>query len=540
MSAFSFIARSENPVFDRLALAVLAAITGIAALTFRDYGLGWDDYTHAEYGNLLLGLFSSGFADQRVFAFVNLYMYGGGFDLVATLLAKVSPFDLFETRRLLGALLGIAGLYVTWRLGRRLGGPVAGLFALVLLALIPLYYGHMFMNPKDSPFAVAVAFLLLTLVRAFQEYPRPQSTTVVLFGLALGATIGSRVIGGMVGIYALAAALLLFALECRAHGSREAALRMVRFVAAMLPGLAIGYIVMGLLWPWSILDPLNPLRAVEYFSHFFEKPWQEMFDGAAVWVPDMPRSYVPTLFAVKLPEVVLLLGLLGIGGTAIALTRPAIPARQRAALLLVVVAAVLPIAAAVITRPAMYNGVRHFIFVTPAFAVLGALAGAWIFGSVREAGPRLRAAAAVATMAAFSLPVIEMVRLHPYQYAAFNRLSGGVQAAEERYMIDYWGLAFKQASEELRALLTARMETPGNGRRWKIAVCGPHHPAAVELGPEFETTYDTKGADFALMSGEFYCNEYRAPVLVQVEREGIVFAKVYDIRNRSVSGVFKR
>jgi hypothetical protein len=540
MSAFSFIARSENPVFDRLALAVLAAITGIAALTFRDYGLGWDDYTHAEYGNLLLGLFSSGFADQRVFAFVNLYMYGGGFDLVATLLAKVSPFDLFETRRLLGALLGIAGLYVTWRLGRRLGGPVAGLFALVLLALIPLYYGHMFMNPKDSPFAVAVAFLLLTLVRAFQEYPRPQSTTVVLFGLALGATIGSRVIGGMVGIYALAAALLLFALECRAHGSREAALRMVRFVAAMLPGLAIGYIVMGLLWPWSILDPLNPLRAVEYFSHFFEKPWQEMFDGAAVWVPDMPRSYVPTLFAVKLPEVVLLLGLLGIGGTAIALTRPAIPARQRAALLLVVVAAVLPIAAAVITRPAMYNGVRHFIFVTPAFAVLGTLAGAWIFGSVREAGPRLRAAAAVATMAAFSLPVIEMVRLHPYQYAAFNRLSGGVQAAEERYMIDYWGLAFKQASEELRALLTARMETPGNGRRWKIAVCGPHHPAAVELGPEFETTYDTKGADFALMSGEFYCNEYRAPVLVQVEREGIVFAKVYDIRNRSVSGVFKR
>jgi len=427
MSAFSFIARSENPVFDRLALAVLAAITGIAALTFRDYGLGWDDYTHAEYGNLLLGLFSSGFADQRVFAFVNLYMYGGGFDLVATLLAKVSPFDLFETRRLLGALLGIAGLYVTWRLGRRLGGPVAGLFALVLLALIPLYYGHMFMNPKDSPFAVAVAFLLLTLVRAFQEYPRPQSTTVVLFGLALGATIGSRVIGGMVGIYALAAALLLFALECRAHGSREAALRMVRFVAAMLPGLAIGYIVMGLLWPWSILDPLNPLRAVEYFSHFFEKPWQEMFDGAAVWVPDMPRSYVPTLFAVKLPEVVLLLGLLGIGGTAIALTRPAIPARQRAALLLVVVAAVLPIAAAVITRPAMYNGVRHFIFVTPAFAVLGALAGAWIFGSVREAGPRLRAAAAVATMAAFSLPVIEMVRLHPYQYAAFNRLSGGVR-----------------------------------------------------------------------------------------------------------------
>ena len=28
--------------------------TASALLTFRDYGLGWDDYTHSEYGELLL------------------------------------------------------------------------------------------------------------------------------------------------------------------------------------------------------------------------------------------------------------------------------------------------------------------------------------------------------------------------------------------------------------------------------------------------------------------------------------------------------
>src|SRR5256885_42377 len=83
---------------------------------------------------------------------VNLYYYGGGFDMLATLAAKVLPFTLFETRRLVGAAVGILGLFVTWRLGRRLGGPFAGLIALVLLATCPVYYGHMFMNPKDSPF----------------------------------------------------------------------------------------------------------------------------------------------------------------------------------------------------------------------------------------------------------------------------------------------------------------------------------------------------------------------------------------------------
>src|SRR6202795_1769100 len=103
----------------------------IGALTFRAYGLGWDDYTHAEYADLLLALYGSGFTDTRAFSFVNLYMYGGGFDMAAALAAKVLPFGLFETRRLIGAAVGIIGLFVTWRLGRRLGGPLAGLIGLI-------------------------------------------------------------------------------------------------------------------------------------------------------------------------------------------------------------------------------------------------------------------------------------------------------------------------------------------------------------------------------------------------------------------------
>src|SRR5207344_1371575 len=105
------------------------------------------------------------------------YKYGGGFDMLAALASKVLPFGLFETRRLLGAAIGIVGLIATWRIGRRLGGPIAGLIALVLLATCPLYYGHMFINPKDSPFAVMMAITLLGIVRAIEEYPQPAPAT---------------------------------------------------------------------------------------------------------------------------------------------------------------------------------------------------------------------------------------------------------------------------------------------------------------------------------------------------------------------------
>jgi hypothetical protein len=131
------------------------------------------------------------------------------------------------------------------------------------------------------------------------------------------------------------------------------------------------------------------------------------------------------------------------------------------------------------------------------------------------------------------LPVIEMVRLHPYQYTSFNFASGGVRMAHDNYMLDYWGLAFKQAAEELRERLQAASEQPPAGRRWVVAICGPQPSAEVSLGPQFETTYDQKRADFAMALGTFYCRHLQAPIMATVEREGVVYATVYDFRGRA-------
>src|SRR6187431_2629282 len=113
--------------------------------------------------------------------------------MAAALLHKVIPLELFETRRLLGAVVGLIGLAVTWRLARRVGGPLAGLATLLLLALCPTFYGHMFMNPKDAPFAVAMVVLMLGLVRLADEYPQPSPRTILIVGIGAGLAIGCRV-----------------------------------------------------------------------------------------------------------------------------------------------------------------------------------------------------------------------------------------------------------------------------------------------------------------------------------------------------------
>jgi dolichyl-phosphate-mannose-protein mannosyltransferase len=529
--------RSIEQTCDDLSALLLAVIGVIALLTFKDYGLGWDDYTHAEYADLLLQLYRSGFRDAHALSFANLYMYGGGFDMAAALLHKIVPFDLFETRRLLGAIVGVLGIAFTWRVARRLAGPVAGVVALIILALCPTYYGQFFMNPKDAPFAVAMIALMLGLVRLGEEYPAPSPQTILIVGLCAGLSIGSRVLGGLALIYAVIGFLPIWIADAREHGARKMIHRLAHVLYVLIPGLLLGYLVMGLIWPWSIMKFDNPIEAVTYFSAFFEKPWKELFDGALVSVPDMPWSYLPTLFAIKTPETMNLLFAIGLGSALIALARRDVSANRKTMLAILMLAATLPLMIAMVKRPALYNGIRHFIFVLPPMAVLAGVGFSVVIERLRPHGVLPLLAVNGLFAASLMLPLTEMIRLHPYEYTYFNHVAGTVRAADANYMLDYWGLAFKQASEELRAKLEEAQEVPPYGRKWKVAVCGPQRPAQVALGPAFNIGWDSQAADFAMTLGEFYCKGLNAPVMVEIKRDDVVFARVYDIRGTSISSL---
>ena len=100
---------------------------------------------------------------------------------------------------------------------------------------------------------------------------------------------------------------------------------------------------------------------------------------------------------------------------------------------------------------------------------------------------------------------------------------------------DNLAIMLQQASDGLREELIERQESAPAGRKWKVAVCGPQRPAQVALGPDFTIGWDSNAADFAMTLGEFYCKGLTAPVMVEIKRDDVVFARVYDIRGRSIS-----
>ena len=295
--------------------------------------------------------------------------------------------------------------------------------------------------------------------------------------------------------------------------------------------MLLAYAVMALVWPWSVVDPRNPFRAVEYFSRFFEEPWEELFGGVLIPVPDMPRSYVPTLLALKLPEIFLVLGFGGAAGALIAALRRDIAANRRAILLLVALAALLPLAVDRVAAGDNANGIRHFVLCCRRSPVLGGLAGTWLTAALAR---QFRFAPLVAAdlhcrhrLAADRHGAAAPLRIHALQ------LAGGRRQARARPLLDYWGSPSSRPRRPCWPSSPNVTRGKPAGRRWKIAVCGPHRSPQVELGPDFETTWDPQGADFAMMLGVFYCAKLDAPVLAEVERGVSMRASTTSAEGRS-------
>ena len=292
--------RTRHDPFDVAAWLLLAALLAASLLTFRDYAISNDEEVQHRYGELILSYYASGFADRGVFAYKNLYLYGGLFDVVAILFGRILPLDIFVIRHLLCALIGIGGIAAVWATARLIAGPRAGLIATVALTVCGPWFGSMFNHTKDIPFAAAMMGALYFLLRAARNLPRPRLLHLVLFGLLLGAALGQRALALLVLIYVpIMIALRLPSPVTAANAGRF----LVGSLLLFLPAFALGYLIMIAAWPWAALSLFNPVRALFAFAHF-HYPIKTLLFGKTYLMADVPRWYVPVYLAIKLPLAV--------------------------------------------------------------------------------------------------------------------------------------------------------------------------------------------------------------------------------------------
>jgi len=105
------------------------------------------------------------------------------------------PFsDQFASYRIVSAIAGIAAVYATWRLGRRLLGPAIGLAGAAILAFMPLHLWASRSALNNAFDACVLAIALLCADRAIGSRSRTAAlTSGLVMGFGLFGYYGSRV-----------------------------------------------------------------------------------------------------------------------------------------------------------------------------------------------------------------------------------------------------------------------------------------------------------------------------------------------------------
>src|SRR5215470_15153554 len=497
----------------------MALVIGLA--TAGHYGMTIDEFNTDDYGPKALAWYTSGFTDRSHFETVefSLWYYGPWFQILTALVQSLGLANPVTVRHALTFLIGITGFATLLPIARFSVGRWAGPPALILCLITGYLYGGLFFTPIDVPFLAAMGLATLAIVLMARQVVPTWSATICA-GLATGLAIGTRT-GGIITHAYLVGAMTLGGLEALMLNGRAARSQLWAITIRTAAVIAIGWVTAVALWPWlQIGNPLDQFRIA--YTHFSSVSEQFGFAhwGEEIQTDALPWSYIPAQWFARLP--VGFLGLLALAlvfvfhrtfrflRTSIALAieqgvfglrRPVLLLARSRRILLVWVAAFVPVGFLVIQHATLYDGVRHTLFVIPMLALLAG----WAFARLLRSLSRARIAFATLCAVYVAAMVIDLAKLHPLEYVAMNAFAGGTSGACGRFELDYWGAAATEAVRRLEHRLdSAETSAP---KPPSILVCIPYREqmAGPILRRNWQLAPDAKQADFVIQTERLRC-----------------------------------
>ena len=528
--------------FDRARVAVVWLVAVAVVLTFRDYGATLDEGFHLSYGFHIIRFYGSGFSNHTALTYRIDYLYGGGFDATGMIFrAWTRAFlDTYDAIHLYGALIGVLGIAGTGRLARLVAGPRAGFFAVCMLATTSVYYGHMFNNPKDLPFAVGYVWGLYFLLRIYDAFPRLPRRLVIQASVALGFAMSVRIGGLLLLCYLVLLAAIFVAQYAWTSRSLKETYRVAERVLLQISLVGVGaWIVMLVWWPWALFDPVRrPLAALTRMSQFIDHRRYMPFAGEQVYNLDPPWDYLLHYFAFKLPEYVVLafcvtsfivLGTLVSGGLR------SVGFRRLLRYSILALSIVFPPIYAVYKGSPLYDGLRHFLFIVPPIIVVVAVAANSVLDACQRRWRGHGAALGLAVLGGL-IPdqAATVARYHPHQYVYFNRFVGGLEGAVGQYSTDYYAGTYKDAAKQLAVELWQREPEVYLESVYRVGGCiGSFRamrnlPANFVYKTESDPEYDF---DISYTRGDCHLKMASHPEYSRVSRDGGLLTLTRDLRS---------
>lgn len=475
----------------------MAFLLGILFLltftTYARYGFNTDEHVGLSRASRWWTFFASDGKDVTS-SDIDLF-HGPGPDAIALVLQELIPGLSYDSRHLVCALFGVSGIWFTYQLGRRFAGEWIGFFAALFLTLTPMWFGNMFLNHKDIPFAALMVASSYLSLRALVD-ARVSRLHWLKTGLAIGLLTATKATGLLAPPLIVAVFIACLRYVPRPEDRPELPEDFARRVSLMLFVAVLGVLAsLFVFWPQLFLNGLSEW-------HGFMSPGRH-----GGWSGLYPIKYV----VITTPAYILLLGALGAG---LATFR-----RNATIVASAIVFAAIFLGAASVGAQA-YGGSRHFLFAYPFLMVVAAYPVA--FALERLSGSLARNGLIGAIVLCAASTIYQMYRLFPYEYSFYNVLVGGIRGADGKYDIDTWRTAHREALEKIEGRIP-----PGSVVR--VFSCGPK--IDFRMHPQIARTRNQKRADYiiSLRKGrECLAEQFEGlPTVVEVQRDGVVFARIF-------------
>jgi len=382
----------------------------------------------------------------------HLYAYGPIFTLAAHLVTVMVGVETWGTIEYTDAAFVVRHIMVSvfsfiaviaagWAVAIVTQSRRWGLAASAILVSIPLWTGSAMFNLKDTP--AATGYTLLTAGCIALTLPADRLTRGIKFLGWLSMFGGTLVIWGVrPGLWPAIALAFFGMLLVRARFNNFSRWK-ESFSALIFPISAVvaSYASMMVIYPKIFLNPLRLIYGSFSETSSFSHDTFVLTNGVALGAPP-PWYYIPQWLAAQLPEVLLVLLVVATAVAVWLVLRRLFQSKSStldvvfpAMVYVFIQFAAFP-AAVIILKSTVYSGLRQFLFLLPAIAMLITLA---LFVLVRHGGlrkirglwPTVAGLLVASTIATTSI----QVQLFPYVASYFNPItvSGGIDGRWEMY-----------------------------------------------------------------------------------------------------------
>lgn len=505
-------------------IGFIIAYVLFSLLTFRDYGITWDETDSYKDGEVYFNHYFLPSHKDNLTDLSNVneaachnYIYTAFLRAIYhPIIYKRHLFN-YEELHLLNMLFGIfvfIAIYeVLFSIYKK---TLYGLLGCFFLLLTPRFLGDLPANPSDMPFAV-LYFLSLTAIYLIPEKIKNVSIQIFIIGSLIGFTSCTRILG-----LTLIPILVMFRFF-EYFRKRNKEIKFFSWILNSIIQLGSVFIIsqlwMMLLWPYLGRYYFSGYQTIfEATSKFSWDGWI-LFMGKWVHSLELPLSYLPVWICITTPIFIMVFFLFSFF------------IRNEKVFLfwsLLITAFGFNFFIYFALKPVIYNGLRHFLFLLPIISVSSSIGFIEFFRGTFP--PVVKKTGIVFVVLNILWVLVDVIRLYPYPYVYFNELIGGLPGAYGKYETDYWGASLKESTEWL---VTHEIKDPN--KTYRIKTSAGIYQSDYYFLKNMKGNLHMKNADYAVevagISDDFILTpETENKIIHTTQREGVPLSYVLKLK----------